>query len=93
MSTITEYFKRALKPSEVVSAVQLDFTNREAEEVVKVLSEKEESVKKRGKCRAWSVIEKFEYAIRYRVASTLRYFSSKYLGISKQSISDFKKVC
>ena len=39
MSTITKYFTRALKPFEVVSAVQLDFTNRE-KEVVKQLSEK-----------------------------------------------------
>ena len=96
MSTITEYFKRSLKPSEVVSAVQSDFMNREKEEVVKQLSEKEESVKKRGKYRTWSVTEKLgigEYAMRYEVASTLRYFSSKYPGISKQSISDFKKVC
>ena len=47
MSTITEYFKHAPKPSEVVSTVQSDFTNREKEEVVKQLSEKVESVKKR----------------------------------------------
>ena len=96
MSTITEYFKRAPKPSEVVSAVQSDFTNREKKEVVKQLSEKEESVKKRGKYRIWSVTEKLEigfYAIRHAVASTLTYFSSKYPGISRQSISSFKKVC
>ena len=48
MSTFTKYFKRAPKPSEVVSAVQSDFTNREKEEVVKQLSEKEESVKNTG---------------------------------------------
>ena len=46
MSTIIEYFKRAPKPHEVVSAVQSDFKNRE--KVIKQLSEKEESVKKRG---------------------------------------------
>ena len=95
MSTITEYFKRAPKPSEVVSAVQSDFTNWE-KKVVKQLSEKEESVKKRGKYRTWSVTGKLEigfYAIRHGVASTLRYFSSKYPGISTQSISSFKKVC
>ena len=40
MSTITEYFKHAAKPSEVVSAVQ--------EEVAKQLSEKKESVKRRA---------------------------------------------
>ena len=85
MSTITEYFKRALKPSEVVSAVQSDFMNREKEEVVKQLSEKEESVAEK--------LEIGEYAIRHGAASTLRYFSSKYPGISEQSISDFKKVC
>ena len=45
MSTITEYFKRAPNSYEVVSAVQSDFTNREKEEVVKQLSEKEVSVK------------------------------------------------
>ena len=76
--------------------MQSDFTNREKEEVVKQLSEKEESVKKRGKYRTWSITEKLkigEYAMRHQVASTLRYFSSKYLGISKQSISDFEKVC
>ena len=48
MSTFTKYFKRTPKPSEVVSAVQSDFTNREKEEVVKQLSEKEESVKNTG---------------------------------------------
>ena len=57
MSTITEYFKRAPKPSEVVSAVQSDFKNREKEEVVKQLSKKEKSVKKRGKYRTWSHIK------------------------------------
>ena len=96
MSTITEYFKLAPKPSEVVSAVRSDFTNREKEGVVKQLSEKEENVKKRGKYRTFSVTEKLEigeYAIRHGVASTLRYFSSKCPGISKQSIIDFKKVC
>ena len=51
MSTITEYSKRAAKPSKVVSAVQSDFTNREKEEVVKQLSYKEESFKKRDKHR------------------------------------------
>ena len=51
MSTITKYFKRAPKPSEVVSAVQSDFTNREKEKVVKQMSEKGESVKKLGKYR------------------------------------------
>ena len=53
------------KPSEVVSAVELDFTNRE-KEVAKQLSEKEESIKKHGKYRAWSFTEKLEigeYAI------------------------------
>ena len=85
MSTITEYFKRSLKPSEVVSAVQSDFMNREKEEVVKQLSEKEESVAEK--------LEIGEYVIRHGAASTLRYFSLKYPGISEQSISDFKKVC
>ena len=84
MSTITEYFNRAPNPSEVLSAVQLDLRNREKEDIVKQLSEKEESVKKGTKYRKWSVTEK--------LASTLRYFSSIYLGKSKQSISDFKKV-
>ena len=56
MSTITEYFKCAPKPSELVSAVHSDFTNRE-KEVVKQSSEKEESVKKRGKYKTWSVTE------------------------------------
>ena len=97
MPTITKYFKHAPKPSEVVSAaVQLDFTNREKEEAVKKLSEEEESIKKRGKCRTWSVTEKLEigeYAIRHAATSTLRYFLLKYPGISKQSISNFKKVC
>ena len=76
--------------------MQSDFTNREKEEVVKQLSEKEESVKKRGKYRTWDITEKLEigeYAMRHGVASTLRCFSSKYLGISEQSINDFKKVC
>ena len=76
--------------------MQSDFTNREKEDVVKQLNEKEESVKKRGKYRTRSVTEKLdigEYSIRHGVASTLTYFSSKYPGISKQSISDFKKVC
>ena len=51
MLTITEYFKRAPEPPEAVSAMQSDFTNQEKGEVVKQLSEKEESVKKRGKYR------------------------------------------
>ena len=54
------------------------------------------ALKKRGKYRTWGVTEKLEiveYAIEYGVASTWRYFSLKYPGISKQSISDFKKVC
>ena len=75
MSTITKYFKHVPKPSEVVSTVQLDFTNGEKEEVVKQLSEKEESVKKHGKYRTWSVTEKREigeYAMRHGVASTLK---------------------
>ena len=94
MSTITKYFKHVPKP-EMVSAVQLYFTNKE-KEVAKQLSEKEECIKKHSKYRTWSVTEKpeiGEYAIKHRVASTLRYFSSKYPGISKQSISNFKKVC
>ena len=85
MSTIIEYFKRAPKPYEVVSAVQSDFKNRE--KVIKQLSEKEESVKKRGKYSILSATEKLEtgeYAKRHGVASTLRYFSLKYPGISKQ---------
>ena len=93
MPTITKYFKRVPKLSEVVSAVQSDFSNPEKEEVVKQLSGKEESRKTHGKYRTWSVTEKLEigeYAIRHGVASTLRYFSSKYPGISKQTISDFK---
>ena len=92
MSTITKYFKRVPKLSEVVSAVQSDFSNPE-KEVVKLLSGKEESLKTRGKYRTWSVTEKLEigdYAIRHGVASTLRYFSLKYPGISKQTIGDFK---
>ena len=59
----------------------------------KQLSEKEESVTKRGKCRTWSVTEKLEigqYAIWHGVTSTLRYFSAKYPELSKHSISDFK---
>ena len=40
MSTIIEYFKRAPKPSEVLSAVQLDFINQEKEEVLKQLGAK-----------------------------------------------------
>ena len=93
MSIITKYFNRAPKRSEVVSAVQSGFTNQEKEEVVKQLNE---SVNKRGNYRTQSVEKKLgidEYAIRHGVASTLGYFSSKYPRISKQSISDFKKVC
>ena len=60
MSTITEYFKHAPKPSEVVSTVQSDFTNRKKEEVVKQLSEKVESVKKRCIYTTWSVTERLE---------------------------------
>ena len=60
MSTITEYFKHAPKPSEVVSTVQSDFTNREKEEVVKQLSEKVESVKKRCIYTTCSVTERLE---------------------------------
>ena len=85
-----------IKPSEVVSAVQSDFMNQEKEEVVKQLSKTEESIKKRCKYRVWIVTEKLEigeYAILHAVASTLKYSSLRYLGISKQSISDFKKVC
>ena len=96
MSTITKHFKCAPKPSEVVSALQSDFMNQEKEEVVKQLSKTEESIKKRCKYRAWIVTEKLEigeYAILHGVASTLRYSSLKYPGISKQSITDFKKVC
>ena len=49
MSTITKYFKHAPKYSELASAVQSDFGNREKEEVAKQLSEKEQNVKKRSK--------------------------------------------
>ena len=78
MSTITKYLKCVPKLSDMVSAVQSDFSNPEKEEVVKLLSGKEESLKTRGKYGTWSVTEKFEigeYAIRHGVASTLRYFS------------------
>ena len=90
MSTITKYFTCALKPFEVVSAVQLDFTNRE-KEVVKQLSEKEESTLKQGKYRTWSATEKLEigeYVIRHGVASTFEIFfieiSRKKQAINKQ---------
>ena len=54
--------------------MQSDFTNREKEDAVKQLNEKEESVKKRGKYGTRSVTEKLdigEYSIRHGVASTL----------------------
>ena len=38
-------------------------------------------------------LEIVEYAIEHGVASTWRYFSLKYSGISKQSITDYKMVC
>ena len=71
--SITDFSKRAPKPSEVVSNLESNFTNREKEEVVNKLSETEENPKKRGKYRTWSITEKIEigkYAIRHGVAST-----------------------
>ena len=96
MATINDYFKRVPKPSEVVPRVASDsFTQREKDEVTKQLSESEGS-KKRGKYKTWNLTEKLEiggYAIQHGNGAALRHFSSQYQGFTKQSVSDFKKVC
>ena len=97
MSAITDFFKRApRRPSEVVTDLQSDFTNREKDEVAKILTEKEDNPKKRGKYRTWDSSQKLAigtYATRHGNAAALRHYSREFPVISRQSISDFKKVC
>ena len=93
MSTFTKYFKRAPKPSEVVSAVQSDFTNREKEEVVKQLSEKEESVKNTGHRVSEKNLKLVNMSYDMELHQLWDIYHRNIQGISKQSISYFKKVC
>ena len=95
--SIRDFFKTEVpKHSEVVSNLDSkSLTEREKEEVVKSLHTVESSSKKRGKYRTWSVEQKLEigsYAIRHGNSSALKHYSKQFPGISKQSISDFKKV-
>ena len=94
--SIADYFPVANKnASEVVPQIY-GATSREKEEVTKQLKRLEEKPKGRGKYKTWTVAEKVEignYAIQYSVAAAVRAFSKKYPNLSKQSASDFKKVC
>ena len=68
---------------------------REREEVSKNLKSLEEKGAKRGKYHMWTLEEKIElgtYVNKYTVAKTVRDFQHKYPGLTKQSVSDFKKV-
>ena len=85
------------KPSEAPEEddeVQI-ITQREEEEVRRNLLElEEEKPAKRGKYRVWKLEEKVEigsYANRTYVAKAVRDLSHKYPGLTKQSVSDFRK--
>ena len=85
------------KPSEALEEddeVQI-VTPREKEEVSKNLKKLEETAtSNRGKYRMWKLEEKIEigtYAAKNTVAKTLRDLSSKYPGLTKQTVSDFCK--
>ena len=92
--SILNFFSPSKKPSELVEDVE-DITPRECEEITHNLKKVEGKSAKRGKYRTWTFEEKLEignYAIKNGVASTTRNLSKKYPGLSKQSVSDFKKV-
>ena len=85
------------KPSEALEEddeVQI-VTPREKEEVSKNLKKLEETAtSNRGKYRMWKLEEKIEigtYAAKHTVAKTVRDLSSKYPGLTKQTVSDFRK--
>ena len=85
------------KPSEALEeddGVQI-VTPREKEEVSKNLKKLEETkTNKRGKYRMWTLEEKVEigsYAVKTSVAKTVAGLSHKYPGLTKQSVSDFRK--
>ena len=94
---IFSYIQKALKkPSKILDDDDIQIiTPREKEEVSKNLKKVEETGVKRGKYKTWTLDEKVEigkYAITHTVGKAVRDLSHKYPGLSKQSVSDFKKV-
>ena len=98
MSLITSFYKSKEKKTSQVLTEDVrttipNFTEREAASVKDSLQQNES--RKRGKYHKWTVEEKKEvgeYAVRHGPAKTVRALQTKYPGLTKQSVHDFKKV-
>ena len=69
--------------------------SRETEEVTKEVTVLKNKGAKRGKYIKWTAEERAEigeHAVRNGITQTVRQFKGKYLQITKQTVSDFKKA-
>ena len=96
--SICSYFGRVDKPnSEIVRNLnneEIILTEREVEEVTSSLASSEEAGKKRGKYKKLTTANKIEIgkeAHKYGVSMAIRRLEKKYPGLSKQTVSDYKK--
>ena len=96
--SIFSYFGRVDKPySEIVRNLnneEIILTEREVEDVTSSLASSEEAGKKRGKYKKLTTANKIEIgkeAHKYGVSMAIRRLEKKYPGLSKQTVSDYKK--
>ena len=87
-----KYFN-TLKPSETLATEQNDMSQREKEKVIDELRIVEENKGKRSKYHVWTPAQRAEigkHATEHGNASTVRILNLKYLGLKRQTVSDFK---
>ena len=89
------YFQKLPPDTLNVESASSGLTSRETEEVSKELKKVQGKGKKRKNYCVWTTQQRLEigeHAAKSGNASTLRFLSSKYPRLTKQSITEFKKA-
>ena len=93
--SLLNYFQKLPPDTPNVASASSGLTSRETEEVSKELKKMQDKGKKRKKYCVWTPQQRLEigeHAAKNGNASTLRFLSSKYPRLTKQSITEFKKA-
>ena len=88
---VANYFQKLPPDTPNVASASSGLTSRETEEVSKELKKE-----KRKKYCVWTPQQRLEideHAAKNGNVNTLRFLSSKYPRLTKQSITEFKKAC
>ena len=93
--SLLNYFQMLPSDTPNSASASSGLTSPETEEVSKELKKMQEKRKKRKKYCVWTPQQRLEigkHAAKNGNASTIRFLSSKYPRLAKQSITEFKKA-